>query len=125
MQGDSMTLDELKAEAWKSLPPIRKRLAGRIACDELVVEAVRNWSSDFVAACHDETHRREYAQQLVNMMRVSHQPRSGISQQEYGFIWMFLLMAVASAVVQWLVQRWLDNNVTREQMDAWQREVAS
>jgi hypothetical protein len=120
-----MTLDELKADAWASLPPIRKRLAGRAVCDELVTEAVRNWSGDYLAACKDEAHLQDYVRQLVNMVRVSHQPRSGISTQEYGFVWMFLLMAVASAVVQWLVKRWLDNHFDAEQMQAWQREVAS
>lgn len=120
-----MTLEDLKADAWENLPPIRKRLAGRATCDELVVEAVRNWSSDYIAACKDDTHRRDYAKQLVNMIRVSHPPKSGIAQQEYGFIWMFLLMAVASAVVQWLVTKWLERHFSREQFAAWQQELAS
>jgi len=120
-----MTLAELKNEAWKALPPIRKRLAGRVVCDELVTEAVRNWSSDYIASCHDEMHRRDYARLLLNQVRVSHEPRSGINQQEYGFIWVFLLMAVASAVIQWLVKRWLDRHFDAGQMQAWQQELAS
>ena len=120
-----MTLDELKADAWDALPPIRKRLAGRLVCDELVTEAVRNWSSDYVAACHDNVQRADYARQLLGQVRQSHELRAGMTQPEYGFIWMFLLMAVASSVIQWLVKRWLDRHVTREQMDAWQRELAS
>lgn len=120
-----MTLSELKAEAWRAMPAIRKRLVGRETCDELVAEAVRHWSCDFVAACHDETQRQDYARRLLDQVRITHELRSGINQQEYGFIWMFLLMAVASSVIQWLVKRWLDNHVTREQMDAWQQELAS
>ena len=120
-----MTLDQLKAQAWKALPPIRKRLAGRMTCDELVAEAVRNWSSDYVAACQDDVQRRDYARQLLERVRQSYEIRSGIREQDYGFVWMFLLMAVASAVIQWLVQRWLDRHFTAEQMQAWQQELAS
>jgi len=120
-----MTLDELKADAWASLPPIRKRLAGRAICDELVTEAVRNWSGDYIAACHGETQRNDYARQLLEQVRKSHELRAGMTQPEYGFIWVFLLTAVASAVIQWLIKRWLDNHFDAEQMQAWQREVAS
>ena len=120
-----MTLDELKADAWRSLPPIRKRLAGRLICDELVAEAVRNWSGDYIASCHDDAQRVDYAKQLLEQVRHSHELRAGMTQPEYGFIWVFLLTAVASALIQWLIKRWLDNHFDAEQMQAWQRELAS
>lgn len=120
-----MTLADLQADAWHDLPPVRKRLAGRQLVGELVVEVVRNWSCGYAAACHDDAHRQDYARRLLAQVRESHETRAGMTQPEYGFIWIFLLTTVASAVIQWMIKRWLDNHVSAEQMDAWQSELAS
>lgn len=116
-----MTIDELVNEMWGDLPPIRKRLAGRDAVRRIVVDAVQEWSSEYLMACHDNAQRDVYAAELARRLE-----RRYIGQQEYGFAMMtVILVALISAVVQWLVKWWLDRNFNREQMQAWQREMAA
>lgn len=120
-----MTLDDLREEAWKALPPIRKRLVGRETVNELVTIAVHNWEGDYLAACADNAQRQVYVSALLQAVKRAHQPVSGHEPQEYGFIWVFLLSAVASALIQWLVKWWLDRNFNRECMAQWKRELAA
>lgn len=120
-----MTYAEFEQAGWESMPPIRRRVCGRERFNELLALTIRNWSPDYIDACHDDVHRRRYARELLDRVRHDHQQITGMGQQEYGFIWVFLLCAVASAVIQWLVKRWLDNHFNRDMLQAWQREVAS
>lgn len=118
-----MTLDELKDAAWAALPPIRKRVAGRNVVDDLVSLCVMNWEPEYLAACQDNDQRNVYERALLQAVKRGYQPISGHEPQEYGFIWVFLLAALASAVIQWLVKRWLDNHFPNEQMAQWKREL--
>lgn len=120
-----MTLNDLRTEAWKALPPIRKRLVGRTTVDDLVTIAVHNWEGEYLAACVDNTQRRVYSAALLQAVKRAHQPVSGHDPQEYGFIWMFLLSAIASAVIEWLVKWWLDRRANRDLMAQWKREMAA
>lgn len=120
-----MTLDDLRDEVWQSMPPVRKRLVGRETVNELVTIAVYNWEGDYLAACADNAQRQVYVSALLQAVKRAHQPVSGYETQEYGFIWMFLLSAVASAVIQYLVKWWLDRNLNRECMAQWKREMAA
>lgn len=119
-----MTYAELESAAWNDAPPIRKRMAGRETFNELLAVAVRNWSPQSVAACADDRLRHQYARELLDQVRAGHQQMTGQSQQEYGFIWVFLLCAIASAVIQWLIKRWLDNHFSESDLQAWQQEMA-
>lgn len=116
-----MTIDDLVTECWADLPPIRKRLAGRDAVRRVVVDAIQEWSADYLAACQDNDQRNVYAADLTKRLE-----RRYTGQQEYGFaIMTIVLVAVISAVVQWLVKWWLDRNFNRELMAQWQREMAA
>lgn len=116
-----MTIDELVDKMWGDLPPIRKRLAGRDAVRRIVVDAVQEWSPEYLMACQDNAQRDVYAADLTKRLE-----RRYTGQQEYGFaIMTVILVALISAVVQWLVKWWLDRNFNREQMQAWQREMAA
>jgi len=116
-----MTIDDLVAACWAGLPPIRKRLAGRDAVRRIVTDAVQEWSADYLAACQDDTHRQAYADALTKRLEQRY-----TGQPEYGFVFMsIILVAVNSAVVQWLVKWWLDNHFNRECMAQLQRELAA
>lgn len=116
-----MTIDDLVAECWAELPPIRKRLAGRDAVRRIVTDAVQEWSADYLGSCQDDAHRQAYADALTKRLEQRY-----AGQPEYSFVLMsIILAAVISAVVQWLVKWWLDNHFNREQMQAWQREMAA
>ena len=120
-----MTYADFEQAAWEAAPPLRKRVVGRQTFNELLQVAVQNWAGDYVNACVDDRQRQQYARELLERVRYGHMKAIGANQQEYGFIWVFLLSAVASALIQWLVQRWLDRHFTREMLQAWHVEVAS
>lgn len=118
-----MTIQQLCDEAWSEMPPIRKRLVGRARVYDMVRLAVISWEPDYIDACVDEGQQDVFANALTQELKRAYQPLSGYEPGEYGFVWMFLLYAAASALVQWLVKKWLDHRFSREQMAAWKREL--
>lgn len=120
-----MTYADLEAQAWAALPPIRKRLAGRGAVNDLLRVAVRNWSGEYLATCRDDRHRQQYARDLLGRVQQGYASASGIAPGEYGFVWVFILQAVASALIQWLVAWWLERHANRVLIEGWQQEMAT
>jgi hypothetical protein len=120
-----MTLDDLCSVAWSSLPPIRKRLVGRDTVNDLLTCAIHNWEGEYLAACADNQQRQVYVRGLLQSVKRAHQPISGYESQEYGFIWVFILQAVATALIQWLVEWWMKNRANRVLMEGWKREMAA
>jgi hypothetical protein len=118
-----MTLADLKERAWESLPPLRKRIVGRETVDDFVTLAVENWEGEYLAACCDNQQRQVYAGALLGHLKRCHQATSEHEPREYGFLWAFLLQAVASAVIQYLVTWWLERRANRVLMAAWQVEL--
>jgi hypothetical protein len=118
-----MTLADLQEQCWAALPPIRKRLAGRQAVDDIVTLAVENWAGEYLNACQDNDQRGVYVTALLGQVKRGHQVLSGKEPQEYGFIWMILLQAVAVAAIEWLVKWWLDRRANRVLMTVWQHEL--
>jgi hypothetical protein len=118
-----MTLADLQEQCWAALPPIRKRLVGRDTVNDFVALAVENWAGEYLAACQDNEQRGVYVHALLNHIKRGHQLSTGREPAEYGFIWAFLLQAVAVAVVQWLVKWWLDRRANRALMAVWQHEL--
>jgi hypothetical protein len=123
LQGGTMTFADLQAECWAALPPIRKRLVGRETVNDLVQAAVENWGSDYLNACQDNDQRGVYVHALLGQVKRAHQVVSGKDANEYGFIWVFLLQAVAVAAIEWLVKWWLDRRANRVLMTVWQHEL--
>ena len=118
-----MTLADLQEQCWASLPPIRKRLVGRATVNDFVTLGVENWAGEYLSACQDNEQREVYVHALLNHLKRGHQVMSGKEFNEYGFIWVFLLQAVASAVIQWLVAWWLENRANRVLMTVMQHEL--
>lgn len=115
-----MTIDDLVAECWFDLPAIRKRLVGRDAVRRIVVDAVQDWCPEYLSACQDNQQQSVYAADLTRKLEQRY------AGQEYGFVFMsIVLAAVISAVVQWLVKWWLDNHFNRMRMQVWQRELSA
>lgn len=120
-----MTLDDVATECWKSLPPIRKRLVGKATVRDFVQLAVANWEGEYLAACADNDARKVYVAAMLGHVKREHQFASGYSEQEYGTVWVWILQAVASAVIQWLVAWWLERRAHRALMAVWKHELTS
>lgn len=118
-----MNLADLQAQCWADLPPIRKRLVGRDVVNDLLQLAVANWSGDYLAACRDNQQRDVYVHALLTQVKREHQAAGDKDPNEYGFIWVFLLQAVAVAVVQWLVAWWLERLSHRALLTVMQHEL--
>ena len=118
-----MTFDELQDACWSAMPRIRRRIAGRDAVNDFVWLAVQNWEPEYLSACMENNQQRVYADVLLKHIKSAHQATSEYDAHEYGFIWAFLLQAVAVAVIQWLVQWWLEGNAHRGLMAGWKREL--
>lgn len=102
----AVTFEELANECWDALPPLRKRLAGKPAVRRMVADALTEWDAPALAACVSNADLEQYEHRLAERIRTR---RS--ASQEYGFALLtILLTAVLVAVIQWLVQRWLDNH---------------
>jgi hypothetical protein len=118
-----MTLADLQAQCWADLPPIRTRLVGRDTVNDLLQLAVANWSGDYLAACRDNQQRDVYVHALLTAVKREHQAAGDKDPNEYGFIWVLLLQAVAVAVVQWLVAWWLERLSHRALLTVMQYEL--
>ena len=120
-----MTLAELRDNVWVSLPPLRKRIVGRDAVDDFVTLAVQNWEGEYLAACQDNQQRSAYVHSLLGHIKRLHQAASPYEPQEYGFIWAFLLQAIAVSAIQYLVKWWLERHVNRVLMAGWKQEMTA
>ena len=120
-----MTLADLQEQCWASLPPLRKRIVGRETVNDFVTLAVENWEGEYLNACQDNQQRGVYTHALLGHMKRLHQAASPYEAQEYGFIWAFLLQAVASAVIQYIVKWGLDRRANRVLLAGWKAEMTA
>lgn len=116
-----MTPADLKEHVWRKLGP-RKWLVGRSQVDLLTQLAVENWRSDYMQAADSDLERQIVAQAMLADMKRMHQAVGGYGDREYGMIWMFLLSAVASAILQVLLKWWMDRRANRVMLMVWQQE---
>jgi len=120
-----MNLADLREQCWESLPPLRKRLVGRETVDDFVTLAVQNWEGEYLMACQDNEQRQVYVHSMLGNLKRLHQTASPYEAAEYGFIWVFVLQAVAAAAIQWLVTWWLERSANRVLMAGWQQELTA
>lgn len=116
-----MTPADLKKHVWRKLGP-RKWLVGREQVDLFTQLAVEGWPSDYLQVADSEIERDVVAKNLLADVKRMHQAVGGYGEQEYGMIWMFLLSAVASAVIQVVLKWWLERRVNRVMLLVWQQE---
>lgn len=107
-----MTAESLFEECWRELPFIRKKLAGRDATFNVFLDTLRQWDSPALAACVTDYQVERYEDVMLSRVQ-------GAASERYGFaILTILLIAVASAVISWLIHRWLDNTFPKAEFEA-------
>lgn len=118
-----MTLADFKQHIWEELPPVRRMLVGREVVDDLVEIAVHQWESQMLIHCTDDAQRKTVTSNILRSVRRGYQAISGKDPQEYGLVWAVLLQAVASLVVQLILQWWLDRRMNRVRLEVWRTEM--
>lgn len=116
-----MTPADLKEHVWRRLGP-RKWLVGRSQIDLLTQLTVENWHSEYMQAADSDVERQVVANNMLADIKRVHQAVGGYGEREYGMIWMFLLSAVASAVIQVVLRWWLERRANRVMLMVWQQE---
>lgn len=107
-----MTVDSLFEECWRELPFVRKHLAGKDATRNVFVDTLREWDSGALGACRTTYEQERYGDILLSRVQAR-------SAKRYGFVILtIILIAVASAVISWLVQRWLDHLFPKADFEA-------
>jgi hypothetical protein len=105
-----MTLEELIADVWDSLP-MRKHLLGRERVGRIVERALKEWPIPVLYQC-DAQQTQVVAKHFAK--RLERQER----EYGMGFIASIILAAIISEIVKKIVQRWLDNRA--EMLEAMQ-----
>ena len=117
-----MTVADLEQHVWRRLG-VRKFVAGRETVRELVELSIANWEPQMFAACVDDDQRDAVCNAVADNVRRAHQVVAMKEPQEYGFIWVFLLQALASAIIQIILRWWLTSASNRQNLVAWQEEM--
>lgn len=116
-----MKFDDFFEACWKDLPPIRRGIAGRIATRRLFLDAVLEFDMEKATACKTADDYQNYEAELLGKIK-----KRAYGSGMYGFaIAGFILMAIASAIVQWIVLWWLNHITDRTSFAALQQEMAS
>jgi hypothetical protein len=124
MQGEAMTLDGLQDHVWRRLGP-RKLIAGRKAVADLVQLAVENWPAEVLTSCRDDEQRQIVAAEVVRSMKRVHMAVSPEDNKTMAVLWLFLLQAVASAVVNLIMKWWLESASNRVFLVCWRKELTA
>lgn len=117
-----MTLPQLQDHVWRRLP-LRKMLAGRQTVNDLVQLTIETWPVEYMNHATSEAEQRIVALDVERNVRRLHQACTAIDDQAYGFLWTFLLQALASMVVRLILDWWLERRANRALLVAWQHEL--
>lgn len=117
-----MNLHDLQALVWQRLP-IRKRIAGRDAVNDLVQLAVESWPADLMNHAADDTERQIVCLEIERSIQRLYTACSHVDTITMGILWTFLLQALASMVVQKVLEWWLERRANRALLVAWKHEL--
>jgi hypothetical protein len=116
-----MSADTLREYVFRRMP-IRARVLGRERLGEIVDLAVARWPAYELLSCgRGSSQEEEVLQSLMQEVSVRCSATAA-KQQTYGFVWMFLMSAVVSAVVQAVLRWWLESSANRAMLRVWQQE---
>lgn len=118
-----MRYAEFERGAWKSLPRIRRSIAGRQVVEDCVRVMTKLASPDKLAECDDEEKRAAYRVELAELVKLGYEPLSGRNAVDYGVFWVLILQTVVVALVQYLITWWLEHRHPKALVEQWQREL--
>jgi len=115
-------IGDLKNYVWRNVG-IRRRLVGRRVVDDFTELAVQHWESEAYTHAVKPEQRAVVTRQVLASVKRGYQVVSGKEVEEYGFFWTIVLQAVAAAVVQLILNWWLEKRMNRVRMLVWQQEL--
>lgn len=114
-----MTLDDLVDQCWDEIRVFRKRAVGKDGVKKILMDSLQEWDTDLLMKCRDDNDYRQYKEWLHQRVRARN-----MAENEYGFALLaFLLMTVASAVISWLIQWWLNHLTDRDSFEEVRRRL--
>ena len=117
-----MKLPALQELIWQRLP-IRKRIAGRKAVDDLVQLTVESWPVDYMNHAADDAERRGVCLEIERSVKRLFFACSSADAISLGILWTFVLQALASLVVQKILEWWLERRVNRASLVIMKHEL--
>lgn len=117
-----MTIEDLQEYVWRRLGP-GKWFAGRQTVRDLVQLSVENWEGEYMALAKGDEQRRIVGLAILSDVKRMHAALGEYDEQQYGFIWAFLLSSIASAVIQAVIKWWLESHANRTEILKWQAEL--
>lgn len=117
-----MTIADLQQHVWDRLG-LRRRLLGREIIDNLTAAVVENWQGEYMTSAKGDTDREIVCMGIATAVKRSHQWRSGVEAQEYGFLWSLILGSVVSAIISHVLKWWLEQRSHRVMLAVWQMEL--
>jgi hypothetical protein len=120
----AVTFDRLDDYVWRRLGP-RRVLAGRKTVRDLVQLAIENWPAEMLNHCREDNERQVVVAEVVRSMKRLHMATAPDDNKTMGILWLFLLQAVASAVVQLVLKWWLESASNRVFLVAWRKDLTA
>jgi hypothetical protein len=118
-----VTVADLKLWVWRNVG-IRRHIVGRRVIDDFTELAIQHWESEAFTHAVDPEQREIVVQNVLASVKRGYQIVSDKDDpQEYGFVWVLVLQAVASIVVQLILRWWLDKRINRVRMLVWRQEL--
>jgi hypothetical protein len=117
-----MNLEQMQAHVWQRAP-LGKFMVGRETIEDLVELTIENWEPEYMNSCQDDAARQAVCASILASVKRAHQLASGKDTQEYGFVWMFLLQMLASAVIQIILRYWQERASNRVWIVTMQAEL--
>jgi hypothetical protein len=115
-------VNDLREYVWRRLGP-RKFVAGRQMVNDLVDLTVENWEPDAIDNAKDAAELELVKTSILQSVKRMHQACGEYGNAEYGFIWVILIQALASLVVQLIVHWWFKSSSNRKAMMEWKQEM--
>lgn len=119
-----MTLAALQDQVWRDLP-LRKRIVGKQVVNDLVQLTVESWPVDYMNHAADDAERRIVCIEIERSVKRLYFACSGTDAITMGILWTFVLQALASLIVQRILEWWLERRANRALLVAWKYELTT
>lgn len=119
-----MNLAGLQEHVWRELP-LRKRIVGRQAVNDLVQLSIESWPVDYMNHAADDAERQVVCLDIERNVKRLYFACSSTDAITMGILWTFVLQALASLVVQKILEWWLERRANRALLVAWKHELTT